>query len=505
MSVAVRPVVRARIASRAPRGSCRLDGEQAPRRPPRRRRLASPTGAARPDAPRELSVEPPRPRARAPPWFDELAEFLRIPSVSADPAHDADDVRGGRAGCATSSRRGRRAAEVVDWDGQPLAIGEIRASTGRGARRPSSATAISTCSRRRRSSSGRATRSSPRSATSYLYGRGTVDDKGQLYMLLSAARELARARRAARQRPLLLRRRGGDRRPLDRRLPRGRRARRGRGDHLRQRHDPARTARLQPRDARARLLPRDRADRRARPPLRHLRRRRAQRGARARRRRSRGSSRATAGSPSRSGAGLVPPTDEELRGWAELPPGADELAAQGARPMDPRAAEEFYLRTFAEPALDVNGFESGSPHLQKTVLPVEAVANLSIRLAPGQKVEEIAPRGRAAAARGRPGGRDARDRALVVVAARPRLARREGDPARPRRLRAGPRRAAGADPERRHPADRAGARRQDPDVITGFGLPDSNIHSPNERLSPRTCRSGSRRARAVPRVRRADP
>ena len=55
------------------------------------------------------------------------------------------------------------------------------------------------------------------------------------------------------------------------------------------------------------------------------------------------------------------------------------------------AAEEFYLRTFAEPALDVNGFESGSPHLQKTVLPVEAVANLSIRLAPGQKVEQIAP------------------------------------------------------------------------------------------------------------------
>src|SRR4029077_9383439 len=68
-----------------------------------------------------------------------------------------------------------------------------------------------------------------------------------------------------------------------------------------------------------------------------------------------------------------------------------ELRGQGARPADPRAAEEFYLRTFAEPALDVNGIETGSPHLQKTVLPVEAVANLSIRLAPGQKVDEIAP------------------------------------------------------------------------------------------------------------------
>ena len=27
------------------------------------------------------------------PWFDELAEFLRIPSVSADPTHAADVVR----------------------------------------------------------------------------------------------------------------------------------------------------------------------------------------------------------------------------------------------------------------------------------------------------------------------------------------------------------------------------------------------------------------------------
>ena len=57
--------------------------------------------------------------------------------------------------------------------------------------------------------------------------------------------------------------------------------------------------------------------------------------------------------------GIVPPTEEELAGWRELPPGADELAEQGARPADPRAAEEFYLRTFAEPALDVNGIESG--------------------------------------------------------------------------------------------------------------------------------------------------
>src|SRR5262245_39933468 len=88
--------------------------------------------------------------------------------------------------------------------------------------------------------------------------------------------------------------------------------------------------------------------------------------------------------------GIAPPSEEELAAWAELTPGADELEGQGARPMDPKAAEEFYLRTFAEPALDVNGIDGGSPVLQKTVLPIEAQANLSIRLAPGQDPDRIA-------------------------------------------------------------------------------------------------------------------
>ena len=81
--------------------------------------------------------------------------------------------------------------------------------------------------------------------------------------------------------------------------------------------------------------------------------------------------------------GVVPPTDEELAGWAQLTPGGEELAGQGARPADARAAEEFYLRTFAEPSIDVHGIEGGSPQLQKTVIPVVAEANFSIRLAPG--------------------------------------------------------------------------------------------------------------------------
>jgi acetylornithine deacetylase/succinyl-diaminopimelate desuccinylase-like protein len=181
--------------------------------------------------------------------------------------------------------------------------------------------------------------------------------------------------------------------------------------------------------------------------------------------------------------GIVPPTPEELAGWAELPAGADELADQGARPKDPGAARDFYLRTFAEPAVDVNGIQTGSPILQKTVLPVDAVANVSIRLAPGQSVDEIAPEVdrllRASAPEGAdvevelwssaPPGLVSPDAKAVqlglgaferVLGRRPALVRSGGT----------------------IPLVAALADKGVPAVVTGFGLPDSQLHSPNERL-----------------------
>ena len=166
--------------------------------------------------------------------------------------------------------------------------------------------------------------------------------------------------------------------------------------------------------------------------------------------------------------------------------------------MDAAAADEFYLRTFAEPALDVNGIESGSPHLQKTVLPVEAVANLSIRLAPGQKVDEIAPGRRAASARGAPAGAeleielwsssppglvppDAKAIQLGLDAFERALGRR------PALIRTG-----GTLPIVPALADKG-----IPTIITGFGLPDSQIHSPNERLVAEYVPLGIRAAREL--------
>ncbi len=89
--------------------------------------------------------------------------------------------------------------------------------------------------------------------------------------------------------------------------------------------------------------------------------------------------------------GIVPPTDAELAGWSALRSGAEELRVAGARPMDATAERDFWLRTTSEPTVEVHGIEGGSPRLQKTVLPVEAIANLSVRLAPGQRPHVIGP------------------------------------------------------------------------------------------------------------------
>jgi acetylornithine deacetylase/succinyl-diaminopimelate desuccinylase-like protein len=89
--------------------------------------------------------------------------------------------------------------------------------------------------------------------------------------------------------------------------------------------------------------------------------------------------------------GIIPPTEAEVAGWAALRTGDEELAGSGAKPMDATAARDFWLRTTSEPTVEVNGITGGSPTLQKTVLPVEAHANLSVRLAPGQSSAVVVP------------------------------------------------------------------------------------------------------------------
>jgi acetylornithine deacetylase/succinyl-diaminopimelate desuccinylase-like protein len=414
-------------------------------------------------------------------WFEELAEFLRIPSVSADPTHAQDVSAAGEWVCARVREAGGE-CELVDWHGQPLAIGEIRASQAADSAptvlcyghfdvQPPDPLEL-----------WQSEPFEPELRDGYLYARGAVDDKGQLYMLLAAARELAQAGEL----PVNVRfccdgeeETGGhsivdfldqDERGADaaiifdsgmirRGLPAFNVATRG----IAYFHVTLRTGE---RDLHSGMYG-GAALNAAHALIRALDRLIAHDGTLADELR----------------VGRAEPTDEELEGWRALPAGASELADQGARPKDERAAEDFYLRTFAEPAFDVNGIATGSPLLQKTVLPVEAVANVSMRLAPGQKVEEVAPVVerllREAAPEGAelevelwsaappglvpPGskavqlGLDAFEKVLGV---RPALIRTGGT----------------------LPIVPALADKGVPTAITGFGLPDANVHSPNERL-----------------------
>jgi acetylornithine deacetylase/succinyl-diaminopimelate desuccinylase-like protein len=196
--------------------------------------------------------------------------------------------------------------------------------------------------------------------------------------------------------------------------------------------------------------------------------------------------------------GTEAPTEAELASWRELPAGTDELGSQGARPTDPRAAEEFYVRTTAEPALDVNGIESGSPHAQKTVLPVRADANVSIRLAPGQDPYTIAgaferllrdsvPTGAELAVEllsSAPAGLVAPDAPAIQLGVRA-FERAVG--VRPALIRTG-----GSLPIVAALGDKG-----IPTIITGFSLPDSNIHSPNECLRVQYIDQGIAAGRAL--------
>ena len=431
-----------------------------------------------------------------PAWFDELAEFLRIQSISADTAR-AEDVRDAGEWVCGLIRDAGGECELVDWHGAPLAVGEVHAS-GDSERAPTvlcyghfdvqppdpldlweSAPF------------------EPEIRGEYLYGRGVADDKGQLYMLLCAARELAQAGEL----------------PVNVRFACD-------GEEESGGHSIVDFLATDERGADAAVIFDSGMVARDRPAFDiatrgivyfHVTLRSGERdlhsglyggaalnAAHALMRTLRGVVAVDGRLAEPLRQGIAPPSDEELASWRDLPPGAGELADQGAQPADARAADEFYLRTFAEPALDVNGIESGSPKVQKTVLPVQADANVSIRLAPGQRVEpvveaferllrEAAPAGAeldvkllASAppaivppdARAIQLGLDAFERALGV---------------RPLLIRSG-----GSLPIVASFADKGIAT-----VITGFSLPNANLHSPNERLLAEYVPRGIATARAL--------
>ncbi len=85
-------------------------------------------------------------------------------------------------------------------------------------------------------------------------------------------------------------------------------------------------------------------------------------------------------------AGMEPPTDAERRHAEAAAPSADELAADiGCPPEGGEKGKSAVERNSFLPTIEVNGIHSGygGPGA-KTVIPSEAIAKISMRLAPGQ-------------------------------------------------------------------------------------------------------------------------
>jgi acetylornithine deacetylase/succinyl-diaminopimelate desuccinylase-like protein len=430
-----------------------------------------------------------------PAWLDELLAFLRIPSVSADPARAADVRAAGQWVCDLVRAAGG-SCELVETGGHPLAVGEIAAS-----RAAATAPTVLVYGHFDVQPAGdpalwESPPFQPEVRDGWIYGRGTADDKGQLYLLLKAASLLAtegslpvNVRIACDGEEetgghsivdfLVADERGADACVIfDTDMPElgvpafciGTRG-------IAYFHLRVRTGN---RDLHSGIYG-GAALNAVHALLQML--------------------AAVVEVPDELRLGVASPSDEEVDAWAQLAPGAEVLARDGARPLDRRAADELYARTFAGPAVDVNGIHGGSPELQKTVIPVEARANVSVRVAPGQnasvlgqvfedlvraatpegadvEIERWAVNEPGLVAADAPAIRLARDAFEQVVGRRPLLLRSGGT----------------------LPIVPALSARGIPAIVTGFSVPGNNVHAPNERLLERYVPLGVETAKELYRV-----
>jgi acetylornithine deacetylase/succinyl-diaminopimelate desuccinylase-like protein len=183
---------------------------------------------------------------------------------------------------------------------------------------------------------------------------------------------------------------------------------------------------------------------------------------------------------------VEPPTDKELATWNRLPFDRDrflteEVTGNALTGLQDRSV---YERVWALPTFEIHGIRGGfTGEGAKTVIPAQATAKVSLRLVPGQRTEEVARQLERAVAALAPEWADVKVTLLhggdpvQVDVDHPAFeilneAFQEVEGRRAVQVRAGG--SIPIVPE----LGLAGA----PVILTGIGLPDDGLHSPNEKL-----------------------
>jgi acetylornithine deacetylase/succinyl-diaminopimelate desuccinylase-like protein len=183
-----------------------------------------------------------------------------------------------------------------------------------------------------------------------------------------------------------------------------------------------------------------------------------------------------------------PPSDQERDAWNRLPFHEDTYRETevGSTALTGEPGIPVLERTWARPTFEVHGIRGGFVgEGGKTVIPAKAVAKISMRLVPDQQPEEVAEQFRAAVAESCPPGVTAE---VKVLSGAPPSVVDPGSPfirasAEAMRQVFGKEtvyiRSGGSIPI-------VGLFQEHldiPSVMMGFGLPDDNIHAPNEKLN----------------------
>jgi acetylornithine deacetylase/succinyl-diaminopimelate desuccinylase-like protein len=184
---------------------------------------------------------------------------------------------------------------------------------------------------------------------------------------------------------------------------------------------------------------------------------------------------------------VMPPSAAELDAWKRLPFDAEDFRRRevGSPALTGESGFDVLTRIWARPTLEVHGILGGyTGEGAKTVIPASASAKISVRLVPGQNPGEVAAQLAAAVASACPSGVTARfdlmhaapaclidpENLFVKKAAEALESAFGGSVAFIR--------CGGSIPIVSLFEQMLGV----PSVLVGFGLPDDQIHAPNEKL-----------------------